>query len=61
MNFTNENLLGLTLDSFTFIEGEFLFNRIKNRLLTNLMLNIENYKNIFRYIGKTRDIDKDMK
>jgi hypothetical protein len=53
---TNENILKLILSNYKFTIGELIVNRLKNKLLCILMLRIDNYKNIYRSMGKSNII-----
>jgi WD40 repeat protein len=54
--FTNENILKLIFLNYIFLVGEFIFNRLKNNLITEIMLRTGNYKNIYKSLGKSNNI-----
>jgi hypothetical protein len=55
---TNENILKLIFSNYKFTIGEILVNRLKNKKFVYLNLRIDNYKNIYRSMGKSNIIFK---
>jgi hypothetical protein len=52
----NENLLRLILSSIGLHEIRLLFNKLKNKTINSTILKVLNYHDIFRSIGKSRQV-----